>query len=234
MNLIKYFIEKGEIGETFPEKNFLQTLEAPAHIPISMTQTPMVGFARNRAAHLGAHNTHRFEKDDMMRAYDFSPLYRNFVGFDRMANMIDNAATQAAKSGTGYPPYNVARLSEDSYRIELAVAGFTAEDIEIETHEGVLTVIGDQSPKAENDAAEYLHRGIAERGFERRFQLADHVRVSGADLTNGLLIISLEREVPEALRPQKIAINSATKQAKALQSDGKLIAGKSSKSKKAA
>lgn len=164
-----------------------------------------------------------------MRPYDFSPLYRNFVGFDRMANMIDNAATQAAKSGTAYPPYNVARLSEDSYRIDLAVAGFTSDDIEIETHEGVLTVSGGQTPTAENDSVEYLHRGIAERGFERRFQLADHVRVSGADLTNGLLSISLVREVPEALRPQKIAINGDQ-----LQSNSKLIAGKSSKSKKAA
>ena len=164
-----------------------------------------------------------------MRAYDFSPLYRNFVGFDRMANMIDTAATQAAKSSTTYPPYNVARLSEDSYRIELAVAGFTAEDIDIETHEGALTITGGQTPKAENDDAEYLHRGIAERGFERRFQLADHVRVSDADLTNGLLIIHLVREIPEALRPQKIAINGAN-----LQSEGKLITAKSSKSKKAA
>lgn len=164
-----------------------------------------------------------------MRPYDFSPLYRNFVGFDRMANMIDNAATQAAKSGTTYPPYNVARLSEDSYRIELAVAGFTVNDIEIETHEGVLTVSGGQTPVAENDAVEYLHRGIAERGFERRFQLADHVRVSSANLTNGLLSISLVREVPEALRPRKIAINDI-----ALQSDGKLIPAKSGKSKKAA
>ena len=164
-----------------------------------------------------------------MRAYDFSPLYRYFVGFDRMANMIDTAATQAAKSSTTYPPYNVARLSEDSYRIELAVSGFTAEDIDIETHEGALTITGGQTPKAENDDAEYLHRGIAERGFERRFQLADHVRVSDADLTNGLLIIHLVREIPEALRPQKIAINGAN-----LQSEGKLITAKSSKSKKAA
>lgn len=168
-----------------------------------------------------------------MRPYDFSPLYRNFVGFDRMANMIDNAATQAAKSGTTYPPYNVARLSEDSYRIDLAVAGFTVDEIEIETHEGVLTVSGGQTPTAENDAVEYLHRGIAERGFERRFQLADHVRVSSADLTNGLLSISLVREVPEALRPQKIAINGGAPQTN-LQSDGKLITAKSGKSRKAA
>ena len=164
-----------------------------------------------------------------MRTYDFSPLYRSFVGFDRMASMIDNAATQAAKSSTSYPPYNVARLSEDSYRIELAVAGFTAEDIDIETHEGVLNITGGQTPKAENDEAEYLHRGIAERGFECRFQLADHVRVSSADLSNGLLIIHLVREIPEALRPQKIAINGAK-----TQTDGKFITGKSGKSKKAA
>lgn len=169
-----------------------------------------------------------------MRPYDFSPLYRNFVGFDRMANMIDIAATQAAKTGASYPPYNVVRLSEDSYRIELAVAGFTPDDIDIETHEGTLSVSGGQTPKAENDAAEYLHRGIAERGFERRFQLADHVRVTGADLSNGLLIINLVRDIPEALRPQKIAINSTELYAAALQSDKNLIAAKSSKSKKAA
>lgn len=169
-----------------------------------------------------------------MRPYDFSPLYRNFVGFDRMASMIDTASAQAAKSGASYPPYNVVRLSEDSYRIELAVAGFTPEEIEIETHEGSLTITGGQTPKAENDAAEYLHRGIAERGFERRFQLADHVRVSGADLSNGLLTISLVREVPEALRPQKIAINSAEVLSRALQSDKNLIAAKASKTKKAA
>ena len=143
-----------------------------------------------------------------MRNYDFSPLYRNFVGFDRMANMIDAAATNAAKTSATYPPYNVARLSEDTYRIELAVAGFTEGDIDIESHQGVLTVSGNHAPTAENDAAEYLHRGIAERGFERRFQLADHVRVASANLKNGLLIISLVREVPEALKPRRIAINN--------------------------
>jgi len=164
-----------------------------------------------------------------MRAYDFSPLYRNFVGFDRMASMIDSAASHAAKSSTAYPPYNVARLSEDSYRIDLAVAGFTENEIEIETHEGVLTITGNQSSAVENDSVEYLHRGIAERGFERRFQLADHVRVNAAELINGLLSILLIREVPEALRPQKIAIN-----AKAAKPDGKLIGVKSGKTKKAA
>jgi len=168
-----------------------------------------------------------------MRTYDFSPLYRSFVGFDRMANMIDAAASQAAKSNATYPPYNVARLTEDSYRIDLAVAGFTSEEINIETHEGVLTVIGGHAPQAENDAVEYLHRGIAERGFERRFQLADHVRVSSAELTNGLLSIHLKREIPDALKPQKIAINAAGK-AKHLKSERKLMTAKSGKSKKAA
>ena len=155
-----------------------------------MTQTPVIGFALFGLPIWGSVNTSLL-KDDHMRSYDFSPLYRSFVGFDRMANMIDAATAQAAKSNTSYPPYNVARLTEDSYRIDLAIAGFTSEDIDIETHEGVLTVSGGHTPQAENDAVEYLHRGIAERGFERRFQLADHVRVSSAELKNGLLSICL-------------------------------------------
>lgn len=205
-------------------------LEGQDHIPISCPANADYRVCVNEwPAISGAETYIALEKDDTMRTYDFSPLYRNFVGFDRMASMIDAAATQAAKTGSAYPPYNVARLSEDSYRIELAVAGFTADDIDIESHNGILTVTGTQEPKAENDAAEYLHRGIAERGFERRFQLADHVRVSSADLTNGLLIISLVREVPDALKPQKIAIS------KSPAVDGeKLIAAKSGKKKKAA
>jgi len=141
-----------------------------------------------------------------MRHYDFSPLYRSFVGFDRMANLIDSAA-QHANAGNSYPPYNVAQLSENAYKIELAIAGFTEENLEIESHENVLTITGNQAQTADNDEAEYLHRGIAERGFERRFQLAEHVRVTGAALENGLLVISLKRELPEALKPRKIAIN---------------------------
>ena len=157
-----------------------------------------------------------------MRTYDFSPLYRSFVGFDRMANLID-AASQQASNGTSYPPYNVAQLSENAYRIELAVAGFAEDELELESHENVLTIMGRKAPSADNDEAEYLHRGIAERGFERRFQLADHVKVEGADLKNGLLVISLKRELPEALKPRKIAIN-----------DGKLIRSKPSGKAKAA
>jgi molecular chaperone IbpA len=143
-----------------------------------------------------------------MRTYDFSPIYRNFVGFDRMANLID-AATQASANSTSYPPYNVARLDEDSYRIELAVAGFKNDTLDIQTHENVLTISGQTGDSSANDDVEYLHRGIAERGFERRFQLADHVRVTGADLNNGLLTINLQREVPEALKPRKVEISNS-------------------------
>lgn len=142
-----------------------------------------------------------------MRQYDFSPLYRSLVGFDRMAELI-NAASQTDQ-GAAYPPYNVAKSGDDAFRIELAVAGFGTDDLEIESHENVLTVKGTKAPVADNDEAEtleYLHRGIAERGFERRFQLADHVIVTGADLQNGLLVIDLRRELPEALKPRKIAI----------------------------
>jgi len=160
-----------------------------------------------------------------MRTYDFSPLYRSFVGFDRMANLI-NSATQSIDASTSYPPYNVARIDEDAYKIELAVAGFAEDELEIESHENVLTVTGSKS-KADNDEGpDYLHRGIAERGFEKRFQLADHVFVSGAELKNGLLSISLKRELPEALKPRKIEIGS--------KDDGKLIAKKPSRKAKAA
>ena len=157
-----------------------------------------------------------------MRPYDFSPLYRSFVGFDRMANLID-AASQHASTGNSYPPYNVAQLSENAYRIELAVAGFAEDELELESHENVLTITGRKGTSADNDDAEYLHRGIAERGFERRFQLADHVKVEGAELKNGLLVISLKRELPEALKPRKIMIN-----------DGKLIQSKPKGKAKAA
>lgn len=159
-----------------------------------------------------------------MRAYDFSPLYRNFVGFDRMANLID-AASQASANTTSYPPYNVARLDEDSYRIELAVAGFSDETLDIQTHENVLTISGTNQQETANDDVEYLHRGIAERGFERRFQLADHVFVKGAELNNGLLVITLQREVPDALKPRRIEISN---------SGQKLITPKSSGKAKAA
>ena len=144
-----------------------------------------------------------------MRNYDFSPLYRSFVGLDRMAGLID-AASQQIDSGTAYPPYNVAQIGEDEYRIELAVAGFSEDTLDIESHQNVLTVKGRKPLADTQDAPQYLHRGIAERGFERRFQLADHVIVTGADLQNGLLTLSLKRELPDALKPRKIAIGTNT------------------------
>ena len=145
-----------------------------------------------------------------MRNYDFSPLYRSFVGFDRMADLIDTAS-RAATAQDAYPPYNVIQLDENAYRIELAVAGFAEEDFDIEAHENVLTIAARKTPQeAQGDAdVTYLHRGIAERGFERRFQLADHVIVENAVLKHGLLTVSLKRELPEALKPRKIALNAA-------------------------
>ncbi len=139
-----------------------------------------------------------------MRTMDLSPLYRSVVGFDRLADLLDAASTEAA---TGYPPYNIERTGENAYRIEIAVAGFKAEDLNIEVKENLLTV---QGRKAANDEAKrYLHRGLAERNFERRFQLADYVVVQDADLANGLLSISLKRELPEALKPRRIEIGGA-------------------------
>lgn len=138
-----------------------------------------------------------------MRTIDFSPLYRSVVGFDRLAALLDAAG---AESATGYPPYNIERTDENSYRIEIAVAGFKAEELTVEAKENLLTV---QGRKAANDEPRrYLHRGLAERNFERRFQLADYVVVTDAQLTDGLLAISLKRELPEQLKPRRIEITA--------------------------
>ena len=138
-----------------------------------------------------------------MRTIDFSPLYRSVVGFDRLASLLETAAADAA---TGYPPYNIERTDENAYRIDIAVAGFRPEELNVEVKENLLTVTG-RKP-ANDEAKKYLHRGLAERDFERRFQLADYVVVKGADLTNGLLSIELNRELPEALKPRQIEINT--------------------------
>jgi molecular chaperone IbpA len=143
------------------------------------------------------------EKGSPMRTIDFSPLYRTAVGFDRLAALLDAAASDSAG---GYPPYNIERTDEDAYRIEIAVAGFRPEELEIEAKENLLTVKG-QKP-ANDEARRFLHRGLAERDFERRFQLADHVVVTGADLHDGLLSISLKRELPEQLKPRRIDIQT--------------------------
>jgi molecular chaperone IbpA len=136
-----------------------------------------------------------------MRTIDLTPLYRSVVGFDRLADLLDSASTEAA---SGYPPYNIERTGDNTYRIEIAVAGFKAEDLALEVKENLLTVQGRKS--ATDETKRYLHRGLAERNFERRFQLADFVIVQDAQLANGLLSISLKRELPEALKPRRIEI----------------------------
>src|SRR6185503_6385420 len=141
-----------------------------------------------------------------MAANELNPLYRTLVGFDRIANLMDTAARLDA--APGYPPFNVEQVDEDSFRIELAVAGFAQEDLSIEFKQNSLVVTGTRKqPDAQRN---YLHRGIAERSFERRFGLADHVRVAGAKLENGLLTIELVRELPEIMKPRKIEIGNTT------------------------
>ena len=138
-----------------------------------------------------------------MRTIDFSPLYRSVVGFDRLADLLDAATNESAN---GYPPYNIERTDENAYRIDIAVAGFKPADLNIEVKENLLTV---QGRKSEGDETRrYLHRGLAERSFERRFQLADYVVVSAAQLADGLLSVSLLRELPEALKPRKVEITT--------------------------
>ena len=150
-----------------------------------------------------------------MRTYDFSPLYRSTVGFDRLANMLDQVLTNDGGSQS-YPPYNIEKTGEDAYRITIAVAGFTDEDLSVEVRENALIVSARKADETEERT--YLHRGIANRAFERRFALADHVRVTGASHVNGMLHIDLLREVPEALKPRRIEIsNGDTVEAKAVE-----------------
>ena len=138
-----------------------------------------------------------------MRTIDFSPLYRSVVGFDRLASLLETAAADGA---AGYPPYNIERTDETTYRIDVAVAGFRPEELSVEVKENLLTV---QGRKTANDGARtYLHRGLAERNFERRFQLADYMIVSDANLADGLLSITLKRELPEALKPRQVPITA--------------------------
>lgn len=141
-----------------------------------------------------------------MRAYDLSPLFRQTVGFDRLFNTL--AQSGGFEPAPNYPPYNIERTGENSYRVTLAVAGFSRDDLSIETRENALTIRGAQQPATEQPAREYLHQGIAARAFERRFQLADHVVVTGASLENGLLYVDLTREIPEAQKPRRIDIGA--------------------------
>jgi|TARA_R110000765_G_scaffold398123_1_gene492432 molecular chaperone IbpA len=156
-----------------------------------------------------------------MRAYDFSPLYRSAVGFDRLANVLEAAARTGEPAG--WPPYNIETTGENAYRIEIAVAGFTPDELNLEVKENLLTVTGRKTANDDADGRTFLHRGLAERDFERRFQLADYVVVTRADLVNGLLSIELNRELPEALKPRRIEISTSAA----------LIEGRKSKTKAA-
>jgi molecular chaperone IbpA len=141
-----------------------------------------------------------------MRSYDFAPLYRATVGFDQLADMMDRVLSNDV-SQPAYPPYNIEKTADDAYRISIAVAGFAENDLSVEVKENALVV---SARKSEDDQSRtYLHRGIATRAFERRFHLADHVRVEGASHADGMLHIDLVREIPEALKPRRIAISKS-------------------------
>ena len=141
-----------------------------------------------------------------MRTIDFTPLYRSAVGFDRLAALMETAAKTETPST--WPPYNIESTGENSYRIELAVAGFKADELNLEVNQNLLTVTGRKTANDDDAQKRYLHRGLAERNFERRFQLADYVVVTDAQLGDGLLAISLKRELPEALKPRRIEIST--------------------------
>ena len=147
-----------------------------------------------------------------MRNYDLSPLFRSTVGFDRMNRLLDTAYNTNVPS---YPPYNIEKLGEDEYRVTMAVAGFSLDDLEITQKENALFIKGNAD--SNGDGVTYLHRGIAARSFERRFALADHVNVADASLNNGILVVELKREVPEALKPRKIAIANADAEPKSIE-----------------
>lgn len=152
-----------------------------------------------------------------MRHFDLTPLYRSAIGFDRIGSLLDTLNTFEGDAPT-YPPYNIERVAENDYRISMAVAGFSEDDLDIEVKEHTLSIRGEKRVEQENST--YLHRGIAARSFERRFQLADYVVVKGATLENGLLHVDLVRELPEAMKPRtiEIATKSETGQPKVLDS----------------
>jgi molecular chaperone IbpA len=154
-----------------------------------------------------------------MRTFDISPLYRSTVGFDRLFDMLDQATRLEPMNN--WPPYNIAKLGDDQYRITMAVAGFSPDEIELTQHENTLLVTGNKS--AEPEQTQVLHRGIATRAFKQTFNLADHVKVTGANLENGLLTVDLVREVPEALKPRRIEIATGAGQKAVGQDNAKQI-----------
>ena len=150
-----------------------------------------------------------------MRAFDLTPLYRSTIGFDRLGTLLDSLGTFEGDAPS-YPPYNIERVGENEYRISMAVAGFGAGDLDIEAKENTLAIHGEK--KTETEETTFLHRGIASRSFERRFQLADHVMVTGASLENGLLHVDLKRELPEAMKPRTVPIATKAETAKVIDS----------------
>jgi molecular chaperone IbpA len=152
-------------------------------------------------------------EDMVMDGFDFSPLFRSTIGFDRLARLLD-AAPRVDSASLGYPPYNIEKTGDDSYRLTMAVAGFSPSELDITTHENTLVVTGKaQKEEEKKNGNGYLHRGIARRAFERRFSLADHMKVTGANLNNGMLHVDLVHEVPEAAKPRKIAIGTGAQSA---------------------
>ncbi|MCA0011140.1 Hsp20 family protein [Mesorhizobium sp. B292B1B] len=145
----------------------------------------------------------------MRTAFDFSPLYRSSIGFDRIFDLLENASRTA--NVDNWPPYDISRTGDDAYRITMAVAGFSEDELSIVHEPNMLVIAGE---RAGEDNGEYLHRGIAGRPFERRFELADHVKVTGAGLVNGLLTVDLQREIPEEMKPRKIEIGTSMAKAK--------------------
>lgn len=154
-----------------------------------------------------------------MTNFDLTPLYRSFIGFDHLANLMDAAARNEKQPA--YPPYNIEVTGEDQYRITMAVAGFEEQELSIETEHNTLLVKGQK--EARDEGRRFVHQGIAERNFERKFQLSDYIKVTGAHMANGLLHIELVREVPEALKPRKISIGSADSAQKQLLKDDKVV-----------
>jgi molecular chaperone IbpA len=140
-----------------------------------------------------------------MDRFDFSPLFRSTIGFDRLTRLAD-AATRVDSASLAYPPYNIEKTGEDAYRLTMAVAGFSQDELDITAQENTLLVTG--KAKKDEDENRYLHRGIARRAFERRFSLADHIKVVGASLLNGMLHVDLVHEVPEAAKPRKVQIGT--------------------------
>jgi len=153
-----------------------------------------------------------------MQTFDFSPFYRSTVGFDRLFSALDELNIQESKSS--YPPYNIERIGEDTYRISVAVAGFSKDEIAIESKENNLTIKGGKTTEVNDEQGDFLHRGIAQRAFDLRFQLADYVEIVGADLENGLLHVSLKRELPESKKPRQIKINADQAKSQIIEDQG--------------